>query len=109
MGITMTSQQKWFLLFNVMGGLLVIASYAMGILTNDSAIDKLWGALPAWVRPWYAISMLMAAIGYLAFLQHLLFSIDANSIPLPGGFAIFFLIFGLILIPSATWMPLVFL
>lgn len=104
----MKKVQRWFLAFNAAGGLLVLGSYALGILTHEAPADTLWGATPAEVRPWYTVSMLLAAAGYFAFLQHLLFRVDPSRVALPGGFATLFVVFALILIPSALWMPLTF-
>jgi hypothetical protein len=104
----MTSAQKWLLALNVAGGCLVLGSYAYGILTHDSPSDKLWGATSAAIRPWYGVSMLLAALGYFAFLYHLLFAVDPAAAVPPGGFSILLLVFALILIPSAFWMALTF-
>ena len=52
--------------------------------------------------------MLLSAIGYLAVLYFVLFELVADEVEIGGrfGFALFYPIFVLILIPSALWMPL---
>jgi hypothetical protein len=104
----MTASQKWLLVINVVGGILVLGSYVIGIRAHEAAGDKLWGGTPASIRPWYALSMLLAAAGYLAVLFHLLFRADPASVSLPGGFWSFMVIFALILLPSSLWMSLTF-
>lgn len=95
------------LLINIIGGIAVIGSYILG-LRGDSGTDVLWGRVPESVRPVYTVSMVLSAIGYFAFLNLLLLRVDPKEVTVGGRFrySIFYPIFGLILIPSAFWMPL---
>jgi hypothetical protein len=52
--------------------------------------------------------MILSAMGYFAFLYYICFRLDPARISIAGlsGFTMFYVIFLLILIPSAFWMPL---
>jgi hypothetical protein len=52
--------------------------------------------------------MVLSAIGYFAFLNLLLLRVDPREVTIGGrfGYSILYPIFGLMLIPSAFWMPL---
>jgi hypothetical protein len=95
------------LLINVIGGIAVIGSYIFG-LRGPSGTDALWGGVPEAIRPVYAVSMVLAAIGYFAFLNLLLLRVDSTKVTVAGRFkySVFYPIFALILFPSALWMPL---
>jgi len=95
---------------NVVGGLAVLGSYAWGLMTHPGQADALWGGVPAAWRPWYGLSMLPAALGYLVFASYLLFRVDPDATSFPGGLPYGALIvpFVMILLPSALWMPLTF-
>ena len=103
----MGKQKLILLLLNVIGGIAVIGSYILG-LRGDSAADVLWGGVPESIRPVYTVSMILLAIGYLAFLNLLLLRVNPKEVTVGGrlGYGIFYPIFCLILIPSALWMPL---
>lgn len=88
------------LIINILGGVAVIGSYIFG-LAGKSA-DTLWGGTPSSIRPFYFISMLLAAIGYFFFIYFILFKMPADI----SNFKLLYLIFCGILIPSAFWMPL---
>jgi hypothetical protein len=95
------------LLINVVGGAAVLGSYVLGLRGKQGGADALWGGVPAKVRPVYTVSMFLSAVGYLAVLYYLFFGLTADEVVIAGsGFALFFPIFLLILIPSALWMPL---
>jgi len=95
---------------NVVGGLLVLGSYAQGIITHPANRDALWGGVPESVRPVYTAGMLLAAAGYFAFTYFILFRLDPDQVRIAGrfGYSLFFLIYALILVPSAMWMPLTY-
>jgi hypothetical protein len=100
-------QKLILLLVNVIGGIAVIGSYIVG-LKGDSGAEVLWGGVPEGIRPIYTVSMILSAIGYFAFLNLLLLRVEPEEVAVGGhfGYSIFYPIFGLILIPSAFWMPL---
>ncbi len=104
--------KKWLmLLINIIGGAAVLGSYALGILTHPNASQVLWGAVPASIRPYYTANMLIAAMGYFAFIYFILFRLNPDKTRVAGrfGFGLFTALFAGILIPSALWMPLTFL
>jgi hypothetical protein len=100
-------QKLILLVINSIGGIAVIGSYILG-LGGDSGTDVLWGGVPESIRPVYAVSMVLSAIGYFAFLNVLLLRVEPREVTVGGrfGYSIFYPIFVLILIPSAFWMPL---
>lgn len=107
----MLAHKRFLLYVNVIGGLAVLGSYAWGFRTHPNAAVLLWGGVPNWIRPFYSVSMLCAALGYFAFTVYILFWID----PVPSRifrrfrFSTFNIIYSAILFPSACWMPLTFL
>jgi len=100
-------QRLILLLLNVIGGIAVVGSYVLG-LRGASGADVLWGGVPESIRPVYMVSMAISAIGYLACLNLLLLRVDPKGVTVGGrfGYSFFYPVFGLILIPSAFWMPL---
>jgi hypothetical protein len=52
--------------------------------------------------------MILSALGFFAFLYYIFFRLDPAQTTIAGvsGFTLFYVIFLLILIPSALWMPL---
>lgn len=95
---------------NVAGGLAVLGSYAWGIMSHPGQTDALWGAVPVAWRPAYGLSMLPAALGYIAFATYLLFRVDPQTTVFPGGlpYGALLVPFLMILVPSALWMSLTF-
>jgi hypothetical protein len=67
-----------------------------------------FGGVPNNIRPVYGISMILAALGYFAFIYYILFRLVPGEVSIAGtfGFSLFYAIFLVILIPSALWMPL---
>jgi hypothetical protein len=104
----MTGQQIILLVINVIGGIAVIGSYIFGLSGQTGAANTLWGGLPTAVRPVYGISMILSALGYFAFIYFILFHVDPAEAAIAGrfGYALFYAIFLVILMPSALWMPL---
>jgi len=102
------AQQILLLIINITGGAAVIGSYIHGFMTHPGSGDALWGGVTGWLRSAYGISMILAALGYFAFVYFLLFRIDPSEIQIAGrfGFILFYFIFIGILLPSAVWMPL---
>jgi hypothetical protein len=106
----MNTQQLALGLINVVGGILVLGSYAHGIITHPANRDAIWGGVPETIKPLYTANMLFAAAGYLAFTYFVMFSLNRDSAQLANlsGFKAFYIIYALILIPSALWMPLTY-
>jgi len=102
--------RRWLLVLNVLGGLAVLGSYAWGIAANPETRGQVWGGVPDSLRPLYTTSMLLAAAGYFAFSPFVFFRLDPERTRIAGGlgFGAFPLLYALVLIPSALWMPLTF-
>jgi hypothetical protein len=104
--------KKWILVFiNLLGGIAVLGSYYYGLVYLPSAVEILWGGVPQGIRPVYTVSMFLAAAGYIVLTGYVLFGIQPESARLLNrfGYPIFYLIYLLILIPSALWLPLTYL
>lgn len=106
----MATQQIIFLIINIIGGAAVIGSYLYGFMTHPGSGTALWGGVTGWLRSAYGVSMILAALGYFAFVYFILFRIDPSEIQIAGrfDFSLFYYIFIGILIPSAIWMPLTY-
>jgi len=94
---------------NALGGLAVLASYGL-LFTRADASAVLWGGVPESLRPLYTTNMLLAAAGYFPFTALLVLASDPARVRFFGRFgqgALYWL-YGLVLIPSALWMPLTF-
>jgi len=104
----MGTQQIVLLVINIVGGAAVIGSYIFGLNTQSGGANVLWGGVPANIRPVYTVSMVLSALGYFAFLYYIFFRLTPSEVSIAGvsGFTLFYVIFLLILIPSAFWMPL---
>jgi hypothetical protein len=107
---TMDRARRSFLWINLLGGIAVLGSYALGLLTHPQTSDDIWGGIPAWMKPLYTLSMLSAAAGYFLFTFFIFFRVDPHAARIGGrdGFGIFNFLYVLILLPSALWMPLTF-
>lgn len=91
---------------HMVGGLAVLASYAIGLEASPGA-NALWGGVPVGLRPVYAVSMFAAAAGYFAFTFFMLYRLDPRTIRVGRfGYGIFHALTLAILLPSALWMPL---
>jgi len=100
-----------FLVINVLGGIAVLGSYAVGLMQHPGRGLELWGGVPKLVQKINLITMPLAAIGYLLFAYFILFHLDAKKLIFANsyGFDLINIIFIGILLPSAIWMPLTFL
>jgi hypothetical protein len=103
-------QQVILLIINVVGGIAVIGSYVQGLLTHPEGANALWGGIVESVRPVYGISMILATLGYFAFLYFILLRLVPSEARIANkfGFNLFHFIFLGILVPSALWMPLTY-
>ena len=104
----MAMQQIILLIINIIAGATVIGSYIYGLNAQSGGANVLWGGVPENIRPVYFVSMIISALGYFAFLYYILFRLEPEEVSIAGvsGFALFYVIFLLMLIPSAFWMPL---
>lgn len=104
----MGTQQIILLIINILGGAAVIGSYMFGLNAQAGGADALWGGVPANIRTVYGVSMILAALGYFAFIYFILFRLVPGEVSIAGrfGFSLFYAIFLVILIPLAFWMPL---
>jgi hypothetical protein len=106
----MASARRLLIAINLFGGLAVLGSYAYCLTQFPGQVGAFWGDLPDRMRPLYTVNMFLAAIGYFAFTFFLLFRLDSDV--RQGGrslLAPFNFLYGLILLPSALWMPLTFM
>ena len=106
----MYTQQLVLGLINVVGGILVLGSYAHGLITHPANRDVIWGGVPETIKPLYTLNMLFAAAGYLAFTYFVMFSLNRDNAQLANlsGFCVFYIIYAFILFTSALWMPLTY-
>ncbi len=107
----MHPQKSLLVVINIVGGIAVLGSYVLGILTHPNASQILWGGVPQSIRPFYTVGMLLAAIGYFAFTYFILFRLDPKDTQVTHrfGFGLFNALYFFILFASALWMPLTFL
>jgi len=101
-------QQRRLLVLNALGGAAVLGSYYYGLAGHPGAGDALWGGVPEALKPFYTVSMLAAAVGYFPFTYLFVFRVDPDRVRIAGslGFGWILLLYALILVPSAMWLPL---
>ena len=104
----MATQHIILLVINIIGGAAVIGSYIFGLSAQSGGANILWGGVPSNIRPIYGVSMILAALGYFAFMYYIFFRLTPSEVSIAGifNFSLFYAIFLVILIPSALWMPL---
>lgn len=104
----MRTEQIILLIINVIGGAAVIGSYIFGLRGQSGGANVLWGGVPENIRPVYTVSMIISALGYFAFLYYIFFRLEPAQVSIFGvsGFTMLYVIFGVILVASAFWMPL---
>lgn len=95
---------------NVIGGIAVLGSYAVGIGGHEHPGAVLWGAVPESIQPLYTLSMFTAALGYFLFGPYILWGLDPERTVVRGrlGYGVFAPLFALVLGASTLWMPLTF-
>lgn len=106
----MDRARRTMLWINVVGGVAVLGSYAVGLATHPQASGDVWGGIPEWMKPLYTVSMITAAAGYFLFTYFIFFRLDPRSTRFAAryGFGTFNVLYVSILLPSALWMPLTF-
>lgn len=103
----MHPQRRTLIGLILLGGPLVLGSYALGFVAWPDAMTKMWGGVPTWLRPLYTGSMFVAAAGFFAFSRLLVLHPHPDQVRLPGGRGYRSLIsaYALVLLPSALWLP----
>ena len=106
----MESEHIILAIINVIGGAAVLGSYALGIRNHPDTRGRTWGGIPPGLKPFYTVSMLTAAAGYLAFAYFIFFEAEPDIVEVfgSGGYWVFYPVCAGILLPSAIWMPLTF-
>lgn len=106
--LTLRSQQRSLAILNVLGGLAVLGSYVLAFAYSPAIRVGLWGGVPDGIRPLYTVSMLLAALGYFPFTYQLVFRFPPEDFfeIVHRRYRILHLVYGLILVPSALWLPL---
>jgi hypothetical protein len=99
-------RRGWLIALNVLGGAAVLTSYWVGLSAGGG--EALWGGVPERARPLYTLSMFAAAAGYFLFTPYIAFRLDpaATRIGARFDYRIFPLLYALVLVPSALWLPL---
>ena len=103
----MTSHQTVFLIINMIGGIAVLGSYVIGLGMFPEYREALWGGVKGNLKTGITISMLFAAVGYLAFCYISLFQNgleDFNKSDWFNGHTVSVLV-ALFLISATFWMP----
>ena len=102
--------RRWLIAVILVGGLAVLGSYLWGVLARPDAGQILWGGVPGSLRPYYTVNMLLAAAGYFPFTFYILFRLDPRTTRVAGrfGYGLFSWLYAAILVPSALWLPLVY-
>ena len=102
--------RRWLIAVILIGGLAVLGSYLWGVLARPDAAQILWGGVPEQIRPYYTVNMLLAAAGYFPFTFYILFRLDPRTTRVAGrlGYNLFTWLYAVILLPSALWLPLVY-
>ena len=103
--------QQWILLAIIaVCGVAVIGSYIHGFSTHPGSAETLWGGVSRGLRGFNYFVMILAALGFFAFSYWLFFRLNPDEVQIASrfGFWLFYVIFLVILIPSALWMPLTF-
>jgi hypothetical protein len=106
----MHTQQLILLIIIIVGGISVVGSYIHGFRTHPNSVNSLWGVTPKILRLINLPFMILAAIGFITFSYFVLFHLNPEEVQIANsvGFYLFHIVFALILIPSALWMPLTF-
>lgn len=92
----------------LLGGIAVLGSYAYGLAVYPDLLRGFWGGVPPEIQPAYTVSMLLATAGYFVYTFFLLFGVDPEQARIAArwGYGVFPLLYLMILVPSAMWMPL---
>jgi len=104
----MHEKTRSLLWLNAIGGAMVLTSYVIGVLSSPTLGGALWGGVPESLRPLYTVNMFLAAGGYFLFTPFILFRLRPEDTRIAGrfGYGLFHVLYALVLIPSALWLPL---
>ena len=104
----MHPKRRSLLWLNALGGALILLSYAWGLGSSAGPGASLWGGVPENARWIYTLNMLLATAGYFLFTPYILFRLPPDTTRIAGrfGYDLFHVLYGLILLPSALWLPL---
>ena len=101
------SNVQIFMAINIVGGLVVLAGYAIGLSVYPENRLALWGGVQGNWRLIFTLSMMLSTIGYLLFTSFAMVNFSTGSFE-PGGFAtaryINFLCL-IFLVSASMWMP----
>ncbi len=102
------THQRNLILLNVILGIAVLGSYTIAFGQTPEVRGALWGRVPQALLPVYTVCMFMAAFGYFTFSLFLLFRTDPDRTFFLNGkpYTVLYLLYTLMLLPSALWMPL---
>jgi len=105
----MNPQKRTLIWINALGGIAVLGSYAWSVLAHPGSGGDFWGGVPAAMQSGYTVTMLLAVAGYFAFTRFV-FRLRPAQVKIADRFDYrsFQLIYAMILVPSALWMPLTF-
>lgn len=105
----MHPKKKAWLAINVLGGVAVLGSYVHGLLTHPETRNALWGTIPEELKAVYGVTMWLAAGGYFFFSYYFLVRTNAEQVRFgPFGYGLLNVLYALIMVASALWMPLTF-
>lgn len=87
---------------------MVLLSYVVGLKAGKSA-DILWGGTPKKIRCVYTVSMLISALSFLITTIYIFLLMKNTNIQLPYSMNIniFYILYAILLICSAIWIPLI--
>jgi hypothetical protein len=104
----MNAGKTGIVIINLLGGAAVLGSYAWGFSTQPNAAAILWDGVPPDIRPCYTAGMLLAAAGYFLFSYYIIIRLPGGQTRIANrrGYGAFSLLYALILLFSALWMPL---
>ena len=104
----MNRQSRSLIALNIVGGIAVLTSYAIGLFSESSVGAALWGGVPERLRPLYTINMFAAAAGYFLFTPYIVFRLRPETTRIAGrfGYGLFWILYALVLLPSAIWLQL---
>lgn len=106
-GSTLPTARTQFAWLNVVGGVAVLGSYVLGVVSDPDGGGAVWGGVPDALRPVYTVCMFLAAGGYFLFSHYVFLGLPPEVRVLGRfGFGAWTAIYAAILIPSALWMPL---
>ena len=100
------TQKRIFIALQIVGGTAVLGSYVLGFVRWPDAVAAMWGGVPEAIRPAYTVWMFVAATGYFAFSGFFLSADPDRSRVMGRGYPLLHLLYGLVLVGSAAWLPL---